>query len=203
MKLTNNIKDTVVNRVRKAYDEIHGKKFVEAKNAFMEELYYQQFGQYQDLLEKLPKEWTYHGCTLYYYANHSLSEGIYLDASLLYKFTGSTDISMPKAQLMMVKAENRYIDISTNKNLVNLYRNMVLEASIYHQNYDNFMAQIKSVLSSVNTVNQLKTAWPECIQYLPSECLVKEKQLPVDSVTVLSINSKLGLLPDAHPANSD
>ena len=73
----------------------------------------------------------------------------------------------------------------------------------HQQNYDNFMAQIKNVLSSVNTVNQLKTAWPECVKYLPSECLVKEKQLPVDSVTVLSINSKLGLLPNAHPANSN
>lgn len=203
MKLTNTIKNTVVNRVRKAYDEIHGKKFVESKNAFMEELYYQQFGQYYDLLEKLPETWTYHGCTLYYYANRSLSEDIYLDDSILYKFIGSIDISMSKAKLMVFKAENRYTDISTNENLVKLYRNMVLEASIYQQNYDNFMAQIKSVLSSVNTVNQLKTAWPESVQYLPNECLVKEKQLPVDSVTVLSINSKLGLLPDAHPANSD
>lgn len=203
MKLTNTIKNTIVNRVRTAYDEIHGKKFVEAENAFTEELYYQQFGQYQDLLERLPKEWTYSGCTLYYYANRSLLDGIYIDDSMFYKFTGSTDISMPKSKLMIFKAENRYTDISTNETLLSLYRKMVLEASIYQQNYDNFMAQIESVLSSVNTINQLKTAWPECIQYLPSECLVKEKQLPVDSVMVLSINSKLGLLPNAHPANSD
>ena len=40
MKLTNTIKNTIVSRVRAAYDEIHGKKFIEAKNAFMEELYY-------------------------------------------------------------------------------------------------------------------------------------------------------------------
>ena len=203
MKLTNTIKNTIVNRVRTAYKEIHGKKFVEAENAFTEELYYQQFDQYQDLLEKLPKEWTYSGCTLYYYANHSLLDGIYVNDSLLYKFTGSTNISMPKAKLMICKVDNKYTDISTNENLVKLYRDMVFEATIYKQNYDNFMAQIRSVLSSVNTVNQLKTAWPECIQYLPNECLVKEKQLPVDSVTVLSINSKLGLLPNAHPANSD
>lgn len=203
MKLTNTIKNTVISRVRKAYDEIYYKKFVEAENAFTEELYYQQFGQYQDLLEKLPKEWTYSGCTLYYYANRSLTEGIYLEDSLLYKFTGSTNASMPKSKLMLCKVDNKYTDISTDENLVKLYHKMVLEASIYKQNYDNFMAQIRSVLSSVNTINQLKTAWPECVQYLPHECLVKEKQLPVDSVTVLSINSKLGLLPDAHPANSD
>lgn len=203
MKLTNTIKNTVINRVRTAYDEIHGKRFIEAKNAFTEELYYQQFGQYQDLLERLPKEWTYYGCTLYYYANRSLSEGIYLEDSLLYKFTGSTNVSMPKAKLMLCKVDNKYTDISTDETLLNLYHNMVLEASIYQQNYDNFMAQIRSVLSSVNTVNQLKTAWPECVKYLPNECLVKEKQLPVDSVMVLSINFKLGLLPDTHPANSD
>lgn len=203
MKLTNTIKNTVINRVRTAYDEIHGKRFIEAKNAFTEELYYQQFGQYQDLLEKLPKEWTYSGCTLYYYANRSLAEGIYLEDSLLYKFTGSTNASMPKSKLMLCKVDNKYTDISTDKTLLGLYRNMILEASIYQQNYDNFMAQISSVLSSVNTVNQLKTAWPECTRYLPHECRVKEKQLPVDSVTVLSINFKLGLLPDAHPANSD
>lgn len=203
MKLTNTIKNTVISRVRKVYNEIYYKKFVEAENAFMEELYYKQFGQYQDLLERLPKEWTYSGCTLYYYANRSLSEGVYLDDSLLYKFTGSTNISMPKSKLMVCKVDNKYTNISTNENLVNLYRNMVLEASIYQQNFANFMAQIRSVLSSVNTVNQLKTAWPECVKYLPHECLVKEKQLSVDSVTVLSINSKLGLLPDAHPANSD
>ena len=69
---------------------------------------------------------------------------------------------------------------------------MVAAYHVYNEKKVQFVQDVKQILDSINTRNQLKSIWPELSKYLPEEYRT-EKETKVNSEILKSINERLGL----------
>ena len=188
MKLTKTFKNSILRKLYVDYDNKNKQAYLEKTHIFADALYEYQYGEYKVLLETLPENWTYKTETLCYYIGPQHTASLPLED---YRFTGKCTTQMSHPRRIVCQLEP-HINITDNEDLVLKWRSMVAAYHVYNEKKERFVQDIKQILDSINTLNQLKSIWPGVSKYLPEEYRT-EKETKVNSEILKSINERLGL----------
>ena len=188
MKLTKTFKNTILRKIYVDYDNKNNQAYLEKTHIFADALYEYQYGAYKALLETLPENWTYKTEILWYYIGPKHTASL---PSEDYRFIGKCTTQMSHPRRIVCQIEP-YINITDNEDLVLKWRSMVAAYHIYNEKEEQVIQVAKQILDSINTLNQLKSIWPEVSKYLPEEYRTK-KETKVNSEILKSINERLEL----------
>lgn len=188
MKLTKTFKNSILRKIYVDYDNKNKQTYIEKMHIFADALYEYQYGEYKALLETLPKNWTYKTETLCYYIGHPHTASL---PSEDYRFIGKCTTQMSHPRRIVCQLEP-HINITDNEDLVQKWRSMVASYHVYNEKKVRLVQDAKQILDSINTLNQLKSIWPELSKYLPEEYRT-EKETRVNSEILKSINERLEL----------
>lgn len=192
VKLTKDLKETILNNIRIAFLQEHYKRLgykdrdqvetllIDAEQKLGIELWNRTYGgtETQRLLKDIPKD-LLSGCTSF--RVNILTGGYYY-----YEMPKGYPTKPSGADLTMDKHE--YEDLLT-KHGIDKLKNDQESAG---KKANEFMATVKGIFESANTTKQLIDLWPEVIEFIPQN-LQDPSTIRLPMVCTTQLNSSLGL----------
>lgn len=178
MKLSNDIRGTILDRALKHGFEKNRELLKRAEKAFGEMAYNDIYSKkVRDLMQALPTGY--------------LPE----TSNLLCRF-GSTEgrLSFEKEKRVPAK-HDRYSAVAKifpgDHKLTQQYLDLSKQQKELNAQYKETREQIKAILYSVTTLKRLQEVWPECEPFIKDMLITKKPALP--AVPVKEVNKSLGL----------
>ena len=172
MKLTNQIRDDIRSQLMKKAFSKKQELIAEAEFNVSQSLYDEYIKEYQKYINKLPENWLTKRDYIYIRDINGYLLSVQLRGNI------KTTRDLPSFQL---KKEDRTQELLTK---------FLKQKEEFIKEKQTMDLEIKSVLNSVNTTQQLLKTWPEVEEFIPRDA---ERPITALALPIKNLNKSIGL----------
>lgn len=208
MKLTNEMRRTVVTKAMAGFMQIEKDIIEQRRLAFGTEVYEHTYGAAEPIVMALSEEWrsmdddVVISCDGFDAKHRGLCQGLpeHLNCSISLGRSRPFPPSYSRTDVTINAAKEKNGVVTPEHPLYKKAQKLVKDHFAILQKEDELRSKIRALLASCNTVRQLEAAWPEAMQFLPTTYSHSTALVPVGLSD--QINKALGIPPKASAATT-